>query len=421
MPEQGNANQSLRYGSVGNSTEINRRQVNIEPTGIYQGGYLSVVDSSHASISPLVCSIASGRNQIRVETTTAVNLLVGSSIPYIVLRWTYTGAVTDYMELLAVGAGSILEEDLIVGKCSFSGGATLIGFDYEDTDYPRSHPNVQALNLKVLPPIETDLRVWVNPGKVQVGSQTYNIPLQQTDYFTLPASNSKVYLVYVDTSDGTIKIDTSGTAAASPVAPAYNGKLVLAEVTLASTATTIEAENIKDKRMFVSARPMEVDDTTIELSSAGLLKTIDPKYLVMYSTTEQCSAQSSWTKLSLTQAKASGISQTSSVVTLTAGYMYQVSFSAIFRYISDSYPMYCGLRIRVLTGDLSWELKDDDNNVSRKLHDDGAVTDLINLTLSGSVCIVPASNSTLQLEALTSNGSSRRSKVVHCSLNISRQ
>jgi len=420
MPaDSGNQNISLKYGVAGNSTEINRRQVNIEPTGIYKGGYLSVVDNTHASISPLVCSVASGLNQIRVETTTSVNLLVGSGAPYIVLRWTYTGAVDDYMELLAVASGSILSGDLIIGKCSFSGGGNLIGFDYDNASYPRSHPNVQDLNLKVLPPITTELRMWVNPGKVQVGSQTFSVPLQQTDAITPPVSDSKIYLVYVNTTDGTIKIDTSGTAAATPVAPAYNGKLVLAEVTLASTATTITASNIKDKRMFVSPRPVEVDDSTIELSSAGLIKRVDPYYLVTKTYGSQLSDQVNWTPITDlgTTVKQSGISRDvpTGHITLPAGRLYRISYTVQFRRTTGSPEFYS--RLKTVSGDLSWEFNDDDFNVSLQSTETGNILEAF-CTHSGTYIILPASTTVIRLEVKTRDSHGHYGSVVGANLSV---
>jgi len=93
--------------------------------------------------------------------------------------------------------------------------------------------------------------------------------------FTLPSSNSKVYLVYVDTSNGAICIDSSGTEAVSPVAPDYKGKLVLAEVTLASTDTDITASKIKDVRPFLTSERRGVDGVTITVDSNGDLAVKD--------------------------------------------------------------------------------------------------------------------------------------------------
>jgi hypothetical protein len=51
----GNQEVTLLYHSQVNTAKVNKRFVNIRQTGIYSGGYLSIVDASHASLSTLVC------------------------------------------------------------------------------------------------------------------------------------------------------------------------------------------------------------------------------------------------------------------------------------------------------------------------------------------------------------------------------
>ena len=247
---------SLKYGAAGNSQEINNRFVDIKPKGIYSGGYLTISDATHAAISPMVCEISgldgsSIEHQVRVATTTAVTLTVSAALPYIILRWSYTGDTADYMELLAVAGGSIQAYDLIVGKCTFAGGGALQGFNYGDTTYPRSNPDVHSLFLKVEPTINSELKVRVRAGRVQSSETTYSIADQKSSLFVAPTANSKVYLVYVDRLTGNVYIDSSGLEAVSPVAPSYGNKLVLAEVTLTSTSTNITASMIKDVRDFI--------------------------------------------------------------------------------------------------------------------------------------------------------------------------
>lgn len=407
---------SLKYYSPGNSREINERFVDTRPTGIYSGGILSIVDSSHASLSPVVCEIGDGTHQVRVETTTDVSVTVAQSTPYVVLRWAYTGDTTDYMEILALGSGNIQSNDLIVAKCTFTGGGSLNGFSYGDSTYPRSSPNVQDLWLKVIP-ISGSLSLRVLPGYYQAHTQQIHVPLQQTSALVPPSSDSKIYLIYVDEDTGTINVDSSGTAQASPVAPDYVGRLVLAEVTLQSTDTSITADMIRDVRPFLTHGRCDIDDTTITTDSDGKLKTVDKKYLVLQDDNTQVSSQSSWTKITFdNEVKSSGISQSSGVVTLLADVMYKISYNVTFEYVND---LHGEARIRVLSGDLSWEFRDDDNNVSfQKV---GELSTLANdiefASLSGTYIIIPSSTTTLQLEAKTSAGGST-GKVIRSSLSI---
>lgn len=265
MPaDSGNQSLSLKFGSSGNSREINRRFVGVRPTGIYSGGYLTVVDSSHASLSALVAEIEDGTHQLRIATTTVVNILVSSASPYVVLRWSYTGNTSDFMEILAVSTPATY--DLIIGKCTFIGGGVLNGFVYSE----RSNPEVLDLFLQVEVAEEGGLYVRIRAGRIQNGKENIDIPDQKSGTFIPPGSNSRIDLVYVDRTTGIIAIDSSGTAAATPVAPNYAGRLILAEVTLSAGDLSIAASAIKDVRDFVNMS-YAVDDTTIQVDANGKL------------------------------------------------------------------------------------------------------------------------------------------------------
>lgn len=268
----GNQTVSILYHAPGNSSIVNYRHKGITKTGIYYGGYLSIVDSSHALISAFICEICDASHQVRIETADAVNVSVTSATPYIVIRWTYTGSATnDYAEILAVATPTTY--DLVVGKCIFTGGGALNGFSYSDTTYPRNIPNVLDLFLKVEPTGNSDLRVRIRAGFIHTTTGKVFVPEQTSDLFTVPTSDSKVYLVYINPSNGAVAIDSTGTAAVSPTAPGYDGNIILAEVTLSSTDTEVVESAIRDVRSFIS-RPIGVDDSTIEFSDGKLqLKT----------------------------------------------------------------------------------------------------------------------------------------------------
>jgi hypothetical protein len=85
-----------------------------------------------------------------------------------------------------------------------------------------------------------------------------------TSTITAPSSNPRIDLVYVDT-DGTVKIKT-GTEGSPPTSPSYDGKIVLAEITLTVGMTEITGKDIKDVRGFtppVSGAVMLTGDQTI--------------------------------------------------------------------------------------------------------------------------------------------------------------
>jgi len=248
----GNQIVSIQYFDPADAYIFNRRHSVITPRGIYSGGYLEKVSDTQVSLSPLLCEIGKYSSlpgvedviQARIRTRETVTINVSVSTPYIILRWSYAEDANNYMDILAVAETDIQDGDLIVGRCVFS-GSVLTGFDYSE----RSVPNVWDLFLKVEPTDPTSMRVRVRAGRVSYGVQSFDIYEQVTSTFTPPTSNPRIDLVYVD-MDGVVKIKT-GTEGSPPAPPSYDGKIVLAEITLTPGMTTITKDNIKDVRALI--------------------------------------------------------------------------------------------------------------------------------------------------------------------------
>ena len=412
MPaDVGGQNISLKYQSSGNSMEINERFVGIRPVGIYSGGLLSVVDGTHASVAPLVCEIGDGTHQVRNETTTAVSVVVGLATSYLVCRWSYTGTTLDYMEILAVGSGDVQANDVHLGRCSFA-GAVLNGFDYGDTTYRRTSPNVQSLWLKVIPKGSGSLKAQVLPGYYQSHTASVFVPLQETDALVPPTASNKIYLVYLNTTTGAVALDSTGVEGATPAAPSYAGRLVLAEITLASTDTEITSAKIKNVQSFVTPGRQSTDGTTISSGSDGTLQLVDQEYIICRPYGAQIVGQSSWTALTNTGSviqRAGLVAPTSGVFTLSADKMYDITYNLLFQRVTGS-PVFQA-RFHVLSGDLSWWYAADDYNQSNMK---GEIPSSLSgpCQLSGTWFIKPASITTLQVEALTKDSDLYTSHVL---------
>jgi len=232
-----------------------KRFLNVLPAGIYQGGYLTRVTDSRVSLSTLVAEIRDGQAQINVRTAAAATLdsttldsgTISSATPYLVMRWAFTTLAGNYVEIHALSSLSDrLENDVVIGKCVFE-GATLSSFDYSD----RTFPVVLERNLSVEATPDTEMYVRVRGGVVNTGSAKVRIGDQKVGPFTVPgSSNSRIDLVYV-TSAGAVAI-AQGTEAVSPSAPAYGGKMVLAEVTVVNGDTNLTWDRIADARAFLA-------------------------------------------------------------------------------------------------------------------------------------------------------------------------
>jgi len=252
----GSQNITYEYFEEATSSNFNKKDVDIRPRGIYKGGHLKKVSDSEVTLTPFVLEIGDDDTQVSVKSSSNATLnsttldsgTISSSTPYLVFRWAHVEQQNNYVEVHAIASVSAAQSnDIIIGKCVFS-GATLTGFDYTD----RTPLNVQNIFLKVEPTEDTEMYVWVRSGRVHSSSQYIAIPEQKVGPFAVPGSpNSRIDLVYVDTSDGTVKIH-QGLASTSPVAPSYDGKLVLAEVRIVNGDTNITADRITDVRAFLS-------------------------------------------------------------------------------------------------------------------------------------------------------------------------
>lgn len=255
---------TIKFYDAADSPIVNKRHKDIRPTGIYKGGYLTRVDDTHVDVSALVCEIQSSTSpydQIRAETTSTYTDIDASGVvvsdgllEYVVLRWIYTGvAADDYMALLGVASPDTY--DLIVGKCSWVGGVLQTSFTYTD----RSNPSVHDLFLKVEPEETPSLYVRVRDGYVNIGSSSVHLVDNRYGPFVAPSSGSKTGAVYI-TAAGAIAVSSDYS---------YAGHVVLAEIALVASQTTIVVGDITDVRSFIT-QPAIPDGTTIELSGGKL-------------------------------------------------------------------------------------------------------------------------------------------------------
>jgi len=237
----GNQLINVDFFAPADSAVVNKGFKDTRPLGIYDGGYLTVIDDVTVSVSPSVSVVGDGVNQIRVETQDTQNITVSVSTPYVVFRWAYNGAAGNYMDMLALEFADVQEFDLLVGICNFT-GSVLTGFDYTE----RSRPMTLEKVFEVESTSPLSMRVRVKGGNINFGVQNYAVVDQLSPVFTAPVSNSRIDVVAVS-GTGTI-IVLPGVSAVTPVAPDYAGKSALAEITLTAGQTEIDVDSIDDVR-----------------------------------------------------------------------------------------------------------------------------------------------------------------------------
>ncbi len=117
-----------------------------------------------------------------------------------------------------------------------------------------------------------DMTVRVEAGTRFIGGVLSQDAAQNSGTITAPSSNPRIDRVGLDPEDGSIVVIT-GSEAASPTAPDYTaGLLPIAQISLATSTTTITNSLITDERTFI-APPQRVmfkaKDTTGATSVTG--------------------------------------------------------------------------------------------------------------------------------------------------------
>jgi hypothetical protein len=274
--DHGTQSITFQYYLEANGELFGERSLGISPVGLYSGGYLTKVSDTEVTLSTLVAEIRDSGNQISVRTAAAATLnsstldsgSISSGTPYLVLRWAYAETAANYVEIHALASLSVRQQnDLVIGRCVFS-GATLQSFDYAD----RSEPRIQDRNLQVEATPDTEMYVRLHGGVFNTGDAMLQVGAQKVGPFSVPtAGNSRIDLVYLD-FDGVVSIQ-QGTAAPSPSAPNYIGKLVLAEVRVVNGDTNITWDRITDTRSFLQ-HPAIIDENTVGISATGRIYAI---------------------------------------------------------------------------------------------------------------------------------------------------
>lgn len=253
------------------------------PSGIYDGGVLRTSGDVQVILEPVVCLIkpgnVNGNNEIdisvRVETTANQPISLASVgdptqpeplKPYIVLRYDWVDQESNYMDMLPVAFSDDPNEirddylqpaDLIVGKVLFEddglGGIRIKAVEADAFDYTRRAnafvPDSTAAFTELrVQSSENDAnnKVFVTQGTINTSTGRQDIT--GGDYPTAAnisptTSLGRIDIVYVDEAGAILVIE--GVPAITPVAPAYENKKVLGEITRGPNRTDIIGTDIR--------------------------------------------------------------------------------------------------------------------------------------------------------------------------------
>jgi len=223
---KGNQDIQFKYYDPLNSDHFDKRNQEIIPIGIYDGGLCTIISDTSVEVSPMVVEISDGQHQARVRTQSAYTVTgLSSGNPYIVLSWNWVGLVAWYMDIKPSSI-SIDANDIILAKCIYVGG-TLSSIQY--ITELRNANGVQIGQSRVPRTIEEFLKpcalptpgmqIFVNGGWITYGASRILVHGQISPVITAPAANKRIDLVWIDTG-GNVQIVT-GTESPSPSAPGW--------------------------------------------------------------------------------------------------------------------------------------------------------------------------------------------------------
>ena len=250
----GNQTVTIKYRDEVNSGLVNARQHMVIEPGIYQGGLILASSATEVQVGPLVAEVPDSGgtdNQVRVYMPEPyTKQWDAASLPYLVLRWTYTGnASEDYVDIVATSTLTVY--DVIICKCSSASGA----INYETRQSSTDRGNF----LKVVPvfPTPTLSSVVVKPGVVWTGSTLVTVVEQAVTIGTV----STTTYVYV--------VPTSGAVGQTTTLSTLRGKIVLARV-VKTAGAAIDERCITDMRNFLAISNVP-DNNTLVYDTNGKL------------------------------------------------------------------------------------------------------------------------------------------------------
>ena len=244
----GNQTIAFTYYSEAKSQVFNRVFYKTSFPGLLSGGVLTRVGDTEVSLAALACVIEDAAHSVgvRVDTTTAVSITTSTILPYIVLRFTWQNTTTNEMKFLAVAYGSILDDDIIIGKCIYTGSVLSAAFDYTRTEYSellQLQGASDALKVTTTEPGSTS--IYVQSGVALIDSIPVVYAGGSSAAFTFPVVTARTDLVTLSSAGAIVIVEGVDTAGAPVPDFPYEG-LVLAKVTFPAAAATVLSAHISN-------------------------------------------------------------------------------------------------------------------------------------------------------------------------------
>lgn len=251
---------TFNYQQEGTSLGFNGLLNNVVANGVISGGTLVKYSSNVVKIKPLEMIISdSAKNAtIHLKTTDDAEVVVEQGKPYIVASFTWMNVTQNYVKFEAKASSDFGTDDIILGKCEYTGGTLEDKLDYtcrmwspiyRNNDFTMNAYNSMYSSLTVTElPSTNDLGFVVNRGKAVINGREVvvnspisvtlvNSPSSDPYYFNGAVTNKRIDIIVMYES-GTVGY-IMGIDEASPTMPqAPSNALLLAKVTLEARVST---------------------------------------------------------------------------------------------------------------------------------------------------------------------------------------
>lgn len=121
---------SLNFGALGKSSVFGNQMFQLMPKGIYEIPTLTRINDATVEVGTFVAYITDSANELgmRIEIDAAENVSVDSTNIYLIARLNFTASLSNDFVLMSTILGGITSDDIVLGKCNYS-GSTLVDFD----------------------------------------------------------------------------------------------------------------------------------------------------------------------------------------------------------------------------------------------------------------------------------------------------
>lgn len=121
---------TFTVGTLGKSKDFGNLNYLLMPVGLYEIPTLTRINDATVEVGTFVAFINDSTNEVgtRIEIDASENVSVDSTNIYIIARHQYVASLSNDFVLMSTILGSITSDDIVLGKCNYS-GSTLVDFD----------------------------------------------------------------------------------------------------------------------------------------------------------------------------------------------------------------------------------------------------------------------------------------------------